>query len=341
MEENKLAKKTPNENKGNNGNKNKNENKVLSLESIIGAAIKLPGVKVNRADFLYEQFESKETEMVEKIIKVGPVAAGCDRNELMRIAKNIVWNKTLISSGASVIAGIPGGLAMAAAIPADLAQFYGVALRMAQEISYLYGAADLWENGSVDMEKVQNQLILYCGVMLGAAGAVQTVRMISAALAKKALVQLPKQALTKTMVYSVVKAISKALGVRMTKEIFAKGVSKVIPLVGGVISGGLTMASMQPMGMRLVKAFDKVYFDYTLEDYNKDYEDVVEVVGAEVIGEDTVINESPEDAVEHTENLTDKNDVLEKIAKAKEMLDAGVITEEEFVRIKERLISEL
>lgn len=34
------------------------------------------------------------------------------------------------------------------------------------------------------------------------------------------------------------------IGVKVTKDSFAKGVSKVIPVVGGVVSGGLTFASI-------------------------------------------------------------------------------------------------
>ncbi len=37
----------------------------------------------------------------------------------------------------------------------------------------------------------------------------------------------------------------------MTKDIFAKGVSKVIPFIGGVISGGITLATYAPMCLKL------------------------------------------------------------------------------------------
>ncbi len=39
----------------------------------------------------------------------------------------------------------------------------------------------------------------------------------------------------------------------MTKEVFAKGVAKVIPVVGGFVSGGLTFASYKPMAKKLKK----------------------------------------------------------------------------------------
>ena len=94
--------------------------------------------------------------------------------------------------------GIPGGLAMAATIPADILQFYGMTLKLAQELTYLYGAQDLWKDGKVDEEMVRNQLILYCGVMFGVSGAAAGVRLLSTQVAKVALKKLPQKALTKT-----------------------------------------------------------------------------------------------------------------------------------------------
>jgi len=37
----------------------------------------------------------------------------------------------------------------------------------------------------------------------------------------------------------------------MTKEIFSKSVSKVIPIIGGVTSGGLTYITLKPMANKL------------------------------------------------------------------------------------------
>jgi len=42
----------------------------------------------------------------------------------------------------------------------------------------------------------------------------------------------------------------------MAKDTFAKGLSKVVPIVGGGISGGLTYASMNTMVKRLVKQLE-------------------------------------------------------------------------------------
>lgn len=120
--------------------------KEVSLESIITSAVQIPGVKISRDKFLAETFVSEDFP-IQDILDMGPVAAGISQERLTAIANKLILKRTSQSSIASFAAGIPGGLAMAATIPADVLQFFGMALRLAQEISYLYGAQDLWKDG--------------------------------------------------------------------------------------------------------------------------------------------------------------------------------------------------
>lgn len=249
----------------------------VSLENVVATAIQVPGVKVNRELFLREQFQKESKELIESIVENGPVNAQVSQDTLRKMAKKIINERTIVSTGASFVAGLPGGLAMAATIPADMLQFYGVTLRMAQELAYLYGEADLWNGEFLDNDKVTNQLILYCGVMLGASGAAQAVRVMSSALAKQILKKLPQKALTKTFYYPVVKGICKFFGVSMTKNLFAKGVSKAVPILGGVVSGGITFATLRPMGQRLADTLDEAHFSYTEEEFHEDWEDIIEI----------------------------------------------------------------
>ena len=318
---------------------NKKTEKSLDLTNVISTAIQIPGVKVSREAFLREQFKDFPQERIEFIVEKGPIEAGCTREELKRKANRIIKERTAISTGASFVAGIPGGLAMAATIPADMLQFYGVALRMAQELIYLYGEVDIWCDGVPDPDRVTNQLILYCGVMLGATGAAQTVRLMSSALAKQALKKLPQQALTKTFYYPVIKSILKFFGVSVTKNTFAKGVSKIIPVVGGVVSGGITFASMLPMGNRLSNTLDKAHFDYTMSDFESDMRDISKVCAKETEGNN--IQNREEAGNDTVANDIKQEDMFEKIQKAKQLLDSGIITEEEFAEIKAKLISQI
>ncbi len=335
------------------------ENKNLSLTTIIAEAIKIPGIKVSRETFLREHFGKQELIPVEEILEKGPVDAGFTQADLLAQAKKIVWERTMFSTAASFIAGLPGGWGMAVSIPADLMQFYSVALRMAQELMYLYGEKDLWSDGAPDEEAIRNQLLLYCGVMFGVSASASAVRLMSAALAKQALKRIPQKALTKTFYYPLVKAIAKAFGAKMTKEVFAKGISKAIPIVGGVVSGGLTLISMRPMGMRLVNTFDKARFHYTEEEMQQDIE-VVENITDEQVQKDTEkqfsIGELWSNVKEKTtagvsqgisslkklfgqKQAPPQESMHDQIAKAKQLLDEGLITEEEYTQIKERIIA--
>ena len=55
----------------------------------------------------------------------------------------------------------------------------------------------------------------------------------------------------------IIKKMSAMIGVKMTKDTFAKGISKMIPLAGGVISGGITYSSMTKMGNRLMNTLEE------------------------------------------------------------------------------------
>ena len=159
--------------------------KQMILEEVITKSVQIPGVKVNRKQFLKEQFDSI-TNNLEEILDKGPVEAGIKREDIILLSKKLILARTSQSSIASFVSGIPGGMAMAATIPVDILQFFGMALKLAQELSYLYGAQDLWVDGKIDDAKIKNQLILYCGVMFGVSGAVSGVRVLSTQLSKTA-----------------------------------------------------------------------------------------------------------------------------------------------------------
>lgn len=321
---------------------NEVQNKGFDFSDIIVAALQLPGVKVDRTAFLKDIFKTKPNDLIDQIVLDGPVDAGISRSELKNIGERLMTDRTMLSAGASFLAGMPGGLAAAATIPADLIQFYGIALRMAQELSYLYGEPDLWEGERISNKRVMDHLLLYIGVMLGVGGAEAALRLLSSSLAKKALQKLPRQALMKNIIYRAVKSIARALGVQMNKGIFAKGVAKLIPFIGGVISGGMTIATMRPMGQKLLNALDEAHFDYTEEEFQRDWDEIIEVcddLEADEASEATIDNVEVQQAPE--ESVSPSGSVTEEILKAKELLDNSIISEEEFNQIKAALIAKL
>ena len=81
--------------------------------------------------------------------------------------------------------------------------------------------------------------------------------------------------------------------------------------------------------MRLVNCLDEACFDYTEDDLKNDIIEIEEVVTAEMM------QESPEDP----EPESAVSELEHEIAKAKAMLDKGLVTEEEYAEIKTRLIA--
>lgn len=313
----------------------------ITLERVISAAIQLPGVKVNREAFLREQFRGESEETIQGILEQGPVKAEWNRDALKTMAQKIIHERTVLSTGASFLAGLPGGFAAAATIPADVVQFYGVALRMAQELAYLYGEKDFWDGEKPDEGQVTGQLILYCGVMLGADGAAQAVRVMSSPLAKQLLHKVPQSAAAKSFHVPVIKSVVKWFGVNVAKGLLAKSASKMIPLVGGFLSGGITYATLRPMGQRLADTLDVAQFAYTKSIFEADWLDILHVSkAAENPGAEP---EAPAPAsTEPAAPVTAAaSSALDEIAKAKRLLDEGVLSEGEFAIVKAKLISKL
>lgn len=91
--------------------------KNVALESIITSAVQIPGVKVNRNNFLADIF-ANENVVISEVLDVGPIEANISQERLTTIANKLIFKRTSQSSVASFAAGIPGGLAMAATIPA-------------------------------------------------------------------------------------------------------------------------------------------------------------------------------------------------------------------------------
>ncbi len=248
-----------------------NENMLLP---ILAEATKVPGVRINRNEFLQKSLQKYYSqEQISQAIEKGTYHAGIDIKVLDKIAGNIIAQETLKCTGSSFGLGIPGGFALIGTIPADLAQYYAFSIRVIQKLAYIYGWPDF------DLDDVSGEsiyyIVLFLGVMSGVGAANSTLKFVSNCLSKQALKKLPQMALTKGIIYPLVKQIAKILGKQMTKEIFAKGVSKAIPIVSGFIAGGLTLAMFQPSCKKLKKQlsleFGKSYSDEELEKELKSY----------------------------------------------------------------------
>lgn len=231
------------------------ENAGSKFTQVLDASAKLPGVRINRAAYLRSALKRHcSEEQIERAVAESPAAAGIPFKIVTSVANESIKYETAKATTISAAAGLPGGFAMIGTIPADLAQFFGHMLRISQKLAYIYSWPDLFaDDGDGLDDATESILTLFVGVMFGLQLAQSGVAKVSAMIAGQVLKKLPQQALTKGAFYPIVKKVAAYLGIRMTKQLFAGGVAKFVPVVGAVLSGGLTLATFLPMSKRLQK----------------------------------------------------------------------------------------
>lgn len=223
------------------------------VAKMMARAMGLTGVKIDRGTFLRTELKKHCPEAdADLAVATTPLEAGVSPSDIDSLALGVIDYETKKCAAISFLAGIPGGVTMAGTIPADLTQYFGHVMRVEQKLAYLYGwQSFLNAEDEVDDETV-TWLIALMGIMLGVGGVASSITKYAATAAQQGVAkQIQKQALTKAFFYNPMKKVLRFIGFKMTKEVFAKGVSKVVPVVGGVISGGITYASFKPGAERL------------------------------------------------------------------------------------------
>ena len=221
----------------------------IDIEDFIILGLRVPGVQVDRESFLRAEFKKTQPqEVIDDAVAYTPAHAGISINEVNKIADAVIAYERNCVSGISAALGMPGGFAMAATIPTDIAQYYGFMLRAAQKLLYLYGfpQIDVTERKQVFDSETLNMLTLCLGVMYGVAGANKALLAVANALARGVEKQLLRKALTKGTIYPIVKSTARWFGARMTKQVFAGFFKKAIPVIGGVVGGSITYLSFGP-----------------------------------------------------------------------------------------------
>lgn len=186
----------------------------LDVPATIPKVLAVQSNVIDRDEFLKEAIGDYISEDMARIaIEEDTKAAGIRRKLVDTIASQIISSEVNKASGVSVAAGSTW-----ATLPADVVQYFGFVLRIVQKLAYLYGwkAFDLTiEDGKLVSEESANELTRLIGVMFDATEA------------------------------------EKDIGTKMGKLTLAKGVVAPVPVLGGVLSGGLTYATLRPYAERL------------------------------------------------------------------------------------------
>jgi hypothetical protein len=221
---------------------------------VLGVALAIPGVRVDRADFLRTALSVHvPADVVAKAIETTPAKAGVERAVVERAANSSInWHRAGVTA-TSALGGLPGGWWIAATIPGDLTQYFFHVVVAVQKLAYLYGWPALFGTDDDIDDETKLLLTLFIGVMLGASGANAGLGKLASAVEAEVVRRLPRVALTQYGIYQVAKQVAKWIGVGLTKQTFAEVVGRAIPILGGAIMGTITWVTFSGGTDRLHK----------------------------------------------------------------------------------------
>lgn len=226
---------------------------LLTWQKVLSTVLDLPGVKVDRVAFLRKELKAYcSASKLDMLDNVRPYTIVSDR-VIDIVAKKCINRHTTLATAASTIVGLPGGLAMAATIPSDITQYYYHVVILSQKLAYLYGFPDFCDDEGELTDMSSDLLTIFMGSMMGVKVADQGIVELAKGMAKQAVGRIPRVAISKAAVYPIATSIARVAGLKLTKEGFAKGLGKFIPIAGGLFSGGITLFTFKPGAKRLQK----------------------------------------------------------------------------------------
>ena len=196
----------------------------LDVPATIEKVLAISANVVDREKFLIAaigEYVSEET--AKKAVELGTDKAGIRRKLIDTIADQIITSEVNKASGLSVGAGSTW-----ATLPADIIQYFGFVVRIVQKLAYLYGYPEfiLYNDDETLDEDATEELAYLIAVMFG-----------------------------------VEEQDEKAVGEKMGKLTLAKGAVAPVPILGGVLSGGLTYGTLRQNANRLKNNLSEQFDD--------------------------------------------------------------------------------
>jgi hypothetical protein len=217
--------------------------------ALLDGVMKLPGAKVDRESFLKREFSQFcERELVDRIIAEGIEKTHVDGEILDKAAEDVIVFHTTLVTGASFVSGLPGGMALAGTIPADLIQYYYHLVVASQKLAYVYGWPDLETD---ETDGFLSMITVFIGVMIGVVTVNSQVKSLSKALEAQAYKKLSYVALAKAGIMLLATSTAKKIGEKLFWQGYFSVAAKIVPLVGGVTAAGITFITFLPMSKKL------------------------------------------------------------------------------------------
>lgn len=235
-----------------------------------------------------------------------------------KAVKSLINNSIFKCGTSGFVTGFGGFASMIATLPANITSVMYVQLRMCCAVAKM---------GGYDIHSDQVQTLIYA--CLTGAAASDILKQAGIKFGNKFGVAMVKKIPGKTLT-----AINRKVGFRFITKFGETGIinlGKVVPVIGGVIGGGVDAASTRVIGQNAYNIFVKGEMPS-----EEEYEDgIIEADYVEVEDIDTItLNE----AIEHKDEILKDSIPYDELKQLKELLDLNILTKEEFDKKKKELL---
>ncbi len=225
--------------------------------SFLNGILKMPGAKIDRKAFLSKTFRGLSAEQLQRCVELAPVDV-IPEFEIEKAAKSLINSHAVKVTALSAVTGIPGGFAMLATIPADVANYYYHVVVVGQKLGYLYGFPDMIDDDGNLTQEGEIMLTAFIGVMNKVKMANELIKNIAIEMAKRlseeTAVRIAGNIMSKQIVSQAVEVIARKLGTQIAAKNVGRGFAKAIPVISGLICGGITYSTFKPQAKRLHEA---------------------------------------------------------------------------------------
>ncbi len=217
-------------------------NLPIDFEWLFDQALKIPTARVNREEFLRDAFkEYYSGDHLDAIVLASPINANVDKAILDKVAESNIKAETKKVTGLSFATGM-GGITMM--VP-DMIQYLVHVMRISQILAYIYGWPSLVSSDKDKDAAARNLIVVFIGVMYGVKEAHDFIDRIAVEIAKNLGKKVATKSLTQASWYMILQQVAKAVGVKLTQDMVAKGIEKGIPVVASVVGAGIAYYSFQ------------------------------------------------------------------------------------------------
>ena len=224
----------------------------MDINTLIINAIDNPATRVDREQFLretlfkYKPNLSKEEQMY---FVDNPVRA-IGITEVNYIADKVIKSAVLQTAGLSFLAGLPGGVWGIAAAGPDIVQNLAYYIILSQKLAYVYGVNFYETAFPTDSEYQKSSTLLCLGFMLGVNDVDSLIQKVLGGAWKNSGKEFV-EFLMKTAGFALARKILTSIGERLANKGATNVLGKAVPLLGGLLSGGMTFADFKKSAARM------------------------------------------------------------------------------------------